>query len=90
MFEKVFRRGTRVTEARFHNELEQRLLVGPEIGGRLTRRDPVAGGFDDLLHDDVIAELKVSRGKRAQDRAARRHRPVWTSPTCCDVGSQRG
>jgi hypothetical protein len=63
MFEKVFRRGTRVTETQFHNELERRLLADPEIGGRLTRRDPVAGGFDDLLHDDIIAELKVSRGK---------------------------
>ncbi|GIH16155.1 hypothetical protein [Rugosimonospora africana] len=63
MFEKVFRRGTRVTEAQFHDELERRLLTDPEIGGRLTRRDPVAGGFDDLLHDDIIAELKVSRGK---------------------------
>lgn len=63
MFERAFRRGTRVTEAQFHNELERLLLADPEIGGRLTRRDPVAGGFDDLLHDDVIAELKVSRGK---------------------------
>jgi hypothetical protein len=63
MFEKIFRRGTRVTEAQFHNELERWLLADPEIGGRLTRRDPVAGGFDDLLHEDIIAELKVSRGK---------------------------
>jgi len=39
------------------------VLADPEIGGRLTRGDPVAGGFDDLLHDDIIAELKVSRGK---------------------------
>lgn len=63
MFEKVFRRGTRVTETQFHNELERRLLADPEIGGRLTRRDAVAGGFDDLMHDNIIAELKVSRGK---------------------------
>lgn len=63
MFEKAFRRGTRVTETQFHNELERRLRADPLIGGRLTRRDPVAGGFDDLLHDDIIAELKVSRGK---------------------------
>jgi len=63
MFEKVFKRGTRVTEAQFHDELERRLLADAEIDGRLTRRDRVAGGFDDLLHDDIIAELKVSRGK---------------------------
>jgi hypothetical protein len=63
MFDKVFRRGTRVTEATFHDELEKRLRADPELAGRLTRRDPVAGGFDDLLHDDVIAELKVARDK---------------------------
>ena len=49
MFEKTFRRGTRVTEAQFRNELERRLLADPDISRRLTRRDPVAGGFDDLL-----------------------------------------
>jgi hypothetical protein len=63
MFDKVFRRGTRVTEAMFHDELEKRLRADPELAGRLARRDKVAGGFDDLLHDDVIAELKVARDK---------------------------
>ncbi len=63
MFDQVFRRGTRVSETMFHNELEARLKTDPELGGRLTRRDPVAGGFDDLLHDDVVAELKVAQGK---------------------------
>jgi hypothetical protein len=63
MFEKTFRRGTRVTEKMFHDELEKHLRADPELDGRLTRRDAVAGGFDDLLHDDVIAELKVERDK---------------------------
>ncbi len=62
MFEKIFMRGSRVSEAQFHNELERLLRADSELEGRLTRRDAVAGGFDDLLHDDVIAELKVSRG----------------------------
>jgi hypothetical protein len=62
MFEKTFMRGTHVSEAQFHNELERLLRADPELEGRLTRRDAVAGGYDDLLHDDVIAELKVSRG----------------------------
>jgi hypothetical protein len=61
MFDRAFRRGTRITEAQFHDELERHLRADPELGGRLTRRDAVAGGFDDLLHDDVIAELKVER-----------------------------
>ncbi len=61
MFDRAFRVGTHVTEAQFHDELEARLRADPELGGRLTRRDAVAGGFDDLLHDDIIAELKVER-----------------------------
>lgn len=63
MFDNVFRRGTRVTEARFHDELEQRLRADPTLRGRLTRRDRVGGGFDDLRHDSVNAELKVERQK---------------------------
>jgi hypothetical protein len=62
MFEKTFKRGTHVSEAQFHNELERLLRADLELEGRLTRRDAVAGGYDDLLHDDVIAELKVSHG----------------------------
>jgi len=50
-----------VTEQEFHDRLEARLLEDPLLGGRLSRRDRVAGGFDDLLHDDVIAELKVEK-----------------------------
>ena len=64
-FEKAFRRGSRVSESEFHDELERLLREDPELNGRLSRRDPVAGRFDDLLHDDVVAELKVSRGAPA-------------------------
>lgn len=63
VFDKMFRKGVRVTEAMFHDELERVLRADPELEGRLTRRDAVAGGFDDLLHDDVIAELKVVRDR---------------------------
>ena len=62
MFEKTFKAGTRVTEAQFHDELERLLRDDHELEGRLTRRNAVASGFDDLLHDDVNAELKVARG----------------------------
>jgi hypothetical protein len=62
MFTKTFMRGTSVSETMFHNEMERLLRDDPDLEGRLTRRDAVAGGFDDLLHDDVIAELKVSKG----------------------------
>ncbi len=62
MFTKTFMRGTQVSETMFHDEIERLLRDDPDLEGRLTRRDAVAGGFDDLLHDDVIAELKVPKG----------------------------
>jgi hypothetical protein len=72
MFEKTFMKGTHVDEGIFHNELERILQADPELQGRLTRRDAVAGGLDDLLHDDVIAELKVSKGSPVTvDRAVK-------------------
>ncbi|MDB5072421.1 MAG: hypothetical protein JWM87_3532 [Candidatus Eremiobacteraeota bacterium] len=60
-FDKGFRVGTTVSETQFHDALEKALFTYPQLGGRLTRRDRVAGGFDDLLHDDIIAELKVEK-----------------------------
>lgn len=72
MFQKTFMRGAHVSEAQFHDELERLLRADPELQGRLSRRDAVAGGFDDLLHDDVIVELKVSHGAPATiERCAR-------------------
>lgn len=61
MFTKRFMRSGYVGEGEFHNEMERLLRDDPELEGRLTRRDAVAGGFDDLLHDDVVVELKVER-----------------------------
>ena len=61
MFTKRFMRSGHVSEGLFHDEMEQLMRDDPELEGRLSRRDAVAGGFDDLLHDDVIVELKVER-----------------------------
>lgn len=63
MFDNIFRKGSTITEAVFHNELERRLREDPELEGRISRRNAVAGGFDDLLHDNIVAELKVARDK---------------------------
>jgi hypothetical protein len=60
-FDQAFRSGKTVSEGQFHDELERRLREDQSLGGRLSRRDAVAGGFDDLLHDDIIAELKVEK-----------------------------
>jgi len=65
MFTKRFMKSQYVTEKLFHDEMERILREDPELEGRLTRRDAVAGGFDDLLHDDVIVELKVERNTPA-------------------------
>lgn len=61
MFDKLTKAGSKVTEKQFHDRFERLLLSDSSLSGRLTRRDPVAGGFDDLMYDDVIAELKVER-----------------------------
>jgi hypothetical protein len=72
VFDKTFRSGTNITEKQFHDEFEERLKSDPALEGRLSRRDAVAGGFDDLLHDDIIAELKVEKKTtRSPDDCAR-------------------
>jgi hypothetical protein len=70
MSNKTVRRDTRVTEAQFHDELEQPSPDNATLGGWLTRGDAVAGGFDDLLRDSVIAELKVKRKKSVRSITA--------------------
>jgi hypothetical protein len=55
----------------------------PLLEGRLSRRDKVAGGFDDLLHDDVIAELKV---EKTTPRAVEDYARYIGQPTQYGVG----
>jgi hypothetical protein len=60
-WERKYRRGTRVTEREFHDDLFERLLADPELGGRLERGSPLALGYLDVRHDGITAELKVER-----------------------------
>lgn len=60
-WEKKYRKGTRVTEREFHDDLFQRLLDDPEIDKSLERGNPLALGFLDVRHDGITAELKVER-----------------------------
>ena len=46
---------------------ERRLRSDPSLGGRVQRRTPAGGGYIDLLHDGINAELKVAEGEA--DRA---------------------
>jgi hypothetical protein len=60
-WEKRYKRGERVTERDFHNDLHSRLLEDPELGGRVQRNEPLALGYLDIGHDRITAELKVER-----------------------------
>jgi hypothetical protein len=60
-WDKKYRRGARVIERTFHDDLYERLLTESELGGRIERGSPLALGFLDVRHDGITAELKVER-----------------------------
>jgi hypothetical protein len=65
-----------VKERDFHDELHNRLMADPELGGRVERGSPLALGYLDVRHDGITAELKVER-KVPSPR--NRHRGTWAS-----------
>lgn len=60
-WENRYRRGQRVSEREFHDDLFERLKADPELGGRLERGNPLGLGFLDVRHDGITSELKVER-----------------------------
>lgn len=60
-FDRAYRRGAKVTERVFHNDLFDRLAVDPALEGRVERGTRAAGGFLDIIHDRINAELKVAK-----------------------------
>jgi len=60
-WDRSYRRGTRVTERQFHDDLRAALTTDPDLGGRVERGTPLALGFLDVGHDGITAELKVER-----------------------------
>jgi len=60
-FDRAYRKGARVTERAFHDDLFNRLLSDPALEGRVERGNRTAGGFLDVVHDRINAELKVAR-----------------------------
>jgi len=60
-FDHAYRKGAHTTERAFHNDLFSRLLSDPALEGRVQRGNRTAGGFLDIIHDRVNAELKVAR-----------------------------
>lgn len=60
-WDRRYRRGQRVTEKSFHDDLFAMLLADADLEGRVERGTPVGLGFLDLRHDGITAELKVER-----------------------------
>ena len=54
-------KGTGVTERAFHDDLFGRLLSDPALDGRVQRGTRAAGGFLDIIHERINAELKVAK-----------------------------
>jgi hypothetical protein len=67
---KQYRRGTRITERKFHDDLYAALQAEPELNGRLERGSPLALGFLDVRHDAITAELKVERTTEVTEERA--------------------
>jgi hypothetical protein len=60
-WDKRYQRGTKIRERQFHDDLHNRLIADPELGGRVDRGSPLALGYLDVRHDGITAELKVER-----------------------------
>ena len=83
-WEKKYRRGTRVTEREFHDDIHDRLMADAELGGRVDRGSPLALGFLDVRHDGITAELKVERQTPVTEERAPKYmgsRPSTRQPT---------
>ena len=77
-WDKQYRRGRRVTEREFHDDLHDELVADPDLGGRVERGRPLALGFLDTRHDGITAELKVERRTPVTRETAPRY---MTQPT---------
>jgi hypothetical protein len=72
-WDKRFKRGTRVTEKKFHDELFEALLAEPELEGRLERGNALGLGYLDVRHDGVTSELKVERKTAVTQESATKY-----------------
>lgn len=73
VMEREFPAGSNPTEAEFQRELLKRVGMAAELGGRVQEHAWQAGGPTDLMHDGVVAELKVERGDPATLENASRY-----------------
>jgi len=59
--DREFPEGSNPSEADFQAELLKRVAMAPELGGRVAKHAWQGGGPTDLVHDGVVAELKVEK-----------------------------
>lgn len=59
--DREFPAGSNPVEADFHRELLKRLRMATELGGRVANHTWQGGGPTDLVHDGIIAELKIDK-----------------------------
>lgn len=70
--DNIFGKGKRVPEDDFQDQMQARLGMAAELEGRIERRQQ-SGGITDLVHDDVVLELKVEHEKAVTPEVAARH-----------------
>ncbi|WP_278102222.1 hypothetical protein AB0870_11860 [Microbacterium proteolyticum] len=81
---KSYRRGTQVSERKFHDDLFDDLLSDPELEGRVERGSPLGLGFLDIRHDRITAELKVERKTAATEESAPKYMGQTTQYAAAD------
>lgn len=80
-------KGAGVTERAFHDDLFKRLLSDPALEGRVQRGTRAAGGFLDILHDRINAELKVAKKTSVTVRTSHKYLGQ-PADYAADTGSQ--
>jgi hypothetical protein len=86
-FDRAYRKGAHTTERAFHDDLFSRLLSDPGLEGRVQRGNRTAGGFLDIIHDRVNAELKVARQTAVTVQTSHKYLGQ-PADYACDTGSQ--
>lgn len=69
---RQFRGGGSMRESQFQHAFEEILRADPQLGGRV-ERTVHAGGVTDIVHDGIVAELKVERTMPATIAGAARY-----------------
>ena len=80
-------KGTGVTERSFHDDLFDRLLSDPALEGRVERGTRAAGGFLDIIHDRINAELKLAKKTSVTVKTSHRYLGQ-PADYAADTGSQ--